>query len=121
MISFEKDDWLIDLRILFYRRKWKLEELILAKRKRKKEKARKGKEKMQKKNLHRFIRVLKSFRLTKWQLSFDSGDYTKNAWLYPLNFVPGMRHHLCINFMDENYLSATLKNSIWRIMRTWIK
>lgn len=54
-------------------------------------------------------RVIKTVRVTRWQLALDTGDWVVNGWLYPLNFLPALQHHVCINFKGENYLFLRLK------------
>lgn len=121
MMIYEKEDWQLELNILFFHRKWSLEKLIFAERKQKKRTVEIKKKKIPKNILPRLFRLLKSFRITKCLIAIDSEDYLKNAWLYPLNFAPFTRHHLFINYMDDNYLLLIIKNSPWRILYTWLK
>jgi hypothetical protein len=124
LLIYKEDDWQLEVRILFFHRRWTLVDLFVGKRRAKKVRKKNvetAKKKKPLKNLQRIIRVIRSFRVTKWQLAIDSGDYIKNAWMYPLNFIQGMKYHLNINFTDENFLAVTLKNSVWRMLHAWIK
>ncbi|WP_142603547.1 hypothetical protein [Solitalea koreensis] len=121
MMIYEKEEWQLDLRIVFFHHNWALEKLIFAERKPKKRTVRIRKKKRTKNDLSFLLRLFKSFRIAKWQLAIDSGDYIKNAWLYPLNYAPYTRRHLYINFMDGNYLVVIVRNSAWRILYAWIK
>ena len=64
---------------------------------------------------------MKTFRVTKWELAIDTGDSLRNAWLYPLNFHPGMGRHFCVNFFDETYLLLEIRNAPWRMVRALMR
>ena len=66
--------------------------------------------------LKKLIRVLKTFRVTEWQLAVDTGDHTVNAQWYPMNFLPYTYKNLHINFIDENYLVLKMRNRPWKIV-----
>ena len=61
------------------------------------------------------MKLIKTFRVTNWKVAIDTGDTVKNAWLYPLNFIPDTRRHLHINFEDENYLVFSVRNAPWKL------
>ena len=69
----------------------------------------------------KIVRVIKTFRVTKWELAVDSGDYSRNAQLYPLNFLPYTFKHLYVNFRDENYLLLTIRNRPWKILYSFLR
>ena len=121
MLIYEKEDWQLELNILFFHRKWMLEKLFFAEKKHKRHNVEIGRKKLPENVLSRLFPLLKSFQITECHIAIDSGDYLKNAWLYPLNFAPFTRHNLHVNFMDENYLLLIIKNSPWRILYTWLK
>lgn len=67
------------------------------------------------------VNMAKAFRIIEWKLAIDTGDYVRNAQLYPLNFVPGFFNHLGVNFCDENYLVLKIVNRPWRILYTYMR
>ena len=71
--------------------------------------------------LKKMLRVVKTFRVTEWQLAIDAGDYTRNAQLYPLNFLPCAFEHLHINFMEDNYMVLKIRNCPWKIVYTLLR
>ena len=71
--------------------------------------------------LKKLIRVLKTFRITEWQLAVDTGDHTRNAQFYPLNFLPYTYKNLNINFCDENYLVLKIRNRPWKIVFAFLR
>lgn len=111
-------EWWLSMQILFFQKTMRLSEI---KAKPKKIKNAKAKEKPGKKMkisrmLMKGIRVIKTFRVNEWQLAIDTGDHTRNAQLYPLNFLPYAFKHLHINFRDENYLVLKIRNRPWKIL-----
>jgi hypothetical protein len=56
----------------------------------------------------------------EWRLAMDTGDYILNARLFPLNFLPGCRNHLHINFLEENYLYLKIRNYPWKIIYAFV-
>ena len=71
--------------------------------------------------LKKLIRVLKTFRVTEWQLAVDTGDHTVNAQWYPMNFLPYTYKNLQINFIDENYLVLKMRNRPWKIVFAFLR
>ncbi|MBS1511600.1 MAG: hypothetical protein JST86_12210 [Bacteroidetes bacterium] len=69
-----------------------------------------------KKVLKKSTAVLKTFSVDEYTLAVDTGDFTVNARLYPLNFLPGARNHLFINFHNNNFLVLKLHNYPWRML-----
>jgi hypothetical protein len=65
--------------------------------------------------------LLKTFRVTHWEIAIDTGDVIKNAWLFPLNFYPPVHRHLFINFSDENYLLFEARNSPWKLVYAFMR
>ncbi|HLG40915.1 MAG TPA: hypothetical protein VI461_14645 [Chitinophagaceae bacterium] len=118
-----ENEWWLSFRILFFRKTIRFAEI---KSKPKKiagvKKKRKRKRKMQPMSLlKKIIRVLKTFRVTKWQLAVDTGDYVRNAQLYPLNYTKYTFNHLYINFTGENYLTLGIRNRPWKIIYALLK
>ncbi|HMU47476.1 MAG TPA: hypothetical protein PKC72_13975 [Chitinophagaceae bacterium] len=106
------ETWKIKFRILFFRKTIQFnrgKKKITAKKKSIKSKKRKI-------PLQKIIRLLKTFKINKWNLSVDSGDYIENALLYPMNFLRPFQNHLNINFNDENYLFIEITNRPWKIL-----
>lgn len=121
-IIYKEHKWWLRLNVFFVHKQWDLERLILTKRKKKKPAKPRKKTKVHKaRRLRKILNVVKTFRVTKWQLAIDTGDVTKNAWLYPLNFSPYTRQHLYINFLDENYLVMIIRNAPWKMAYAFLK
>ncbi|MFI5187142.1 MAG: hypothetical protein ACHQF0_10480 [Chitinophagales bacterium] len=119
IIIYENDKWLLKIRVLFFSKQWDLEKLLFKEKKIKRIK----KVKRKRKNIWfgKFLNLIKTFRVTKWQIAIDTGDCIKNAWLYPLNFYPSTRHHLLINFSDENYFLIVIRNAPWKLAYAFMK
>ena len=120
-VIYEKEEWWMNVSILFFRRKWALEKMIFAEKKKKKHTRQKQKKRMSSKIFQKIFSVLQTFRVRQWQITIDSGDDIENAWLYPLNFFPYMKQHVYINFVDENFLVLSIRNIPWRMVYAWIK
>lgn len=61
-------------------------------------------------------RVLQSFTISVFQLEIDTGDYTRNAWLYPLVYaIKPLRQHVQVNFMGRNEGVLVVENRLWNI------
>ena len=122
-VSYQNETWWLDLRVLFFHKQWDLEKLIFRTKKKKKTRKRGYKKEVSKKGsrARKFLNVVKTFRVTKWQIAVDTGDVTKNAWLYALNFTPHTRRHLHINFTDENYMLLVIRNSPWKLAYAFLK
>ncbi|MEP7374991.1 MAG: hypothetical protein ABI675_16460 [Chitinophagaceae bacterium] len=128
-ISFGKvvlwydDEWRLSIRILFFKKIIRLSE-IKSKPEKIKDAAAKKKSKRRMKIrqlLKKAVRIIKTFRVTEWRLAVDTGDHTRNAQLYPLNFLPGTFRHLQINFRDENYLVLKIRNRPWKILYAFLR
>ena len=65
--------------------------------------------------------MAKTFRITEWKLALDTGDYSLNAPLYPLNFLPYTINHILVNFQNENYLALKVRNRPWKILIVFLK
>jgi hypothetical protein len=116
-IHYESEEWLLRFRIVFYKREIKLR--TLKRRKGKRKKAKRAKRRPQR-MIRKFFAVGKTFRVPVWKISLDTGDYTHNALLYPLNHFIG-RDHCNINFLGENHLVLELRNNLGRMLYAWIR
>ena len=117
-----ENEWWLTIRVFFYRRTIRLSEIMTNSGKIK-EDAEKKTEKRRIKTrrlLMKLLRAIRTFRVTKWELTIDTGDNVLNAQLYPLNYLPCTFKHLEINFRNENYLFAKISNRPWRILRVLI-
>jgi hypothetical protein len=122
-VLYDEDKWWLKMHIGFFHKQWDLEKLIFDRRKKikKAKTVRKKKKPPRARKLRKFLNLLKTFRVTRWQLAIDSGDEVRNAWLYPLNFFPQTWRHLYVNFMDENYLIITIRNALWKLTYAFLK
>lgn len=115
------DDWWLGFRVLFFQRKIRLSSM---KAKPKHGAAARPVKKVKKKRkglLRKMIRVLQTFRVKEWRLAVDTGDFTFNAQAFPLNYFPGFRNHLQINFNDENYLFIRIWNRPIRVLFAFLR
>ena len=118
-LVFDEDKWWLKISVFFISKKWELEKLLHNPRKKvKKVKLKPGTKKS--KFLRRLFKIIKSSRITRWQIAIDTGDNVKNAWLYHLNFYPAFCH-LHINFFDENYLFLEIRNAPWKMVYALMK
>jgi len=121
LLIYKEDEWLLFIRVLFFTREKNLSAPKKGNEKKKKEqkKAVQKKKRNIRKLLKKGLRVAKSFIITDWRISVDTGNHVHNAWLYPLNFMlPG--NHCNINFYNENYLMLKAKNQLWRMLYAWL-
>lgn len=66
--------------------------------------------------------LLKSFRLRRFELELDTGDYVLNAQLYPVNhIVYGDRVHISINWQNQDRLLLVLESRVIRILYHIVK
>jgi hypothetical protein len=123
IVTYQNDTWWLSLKVFFFHKQWDLEKLIFDKRKKKKTVRHPHKRAALKKTnrAKKFLSVVRSFRITKWQIAVDTGDVTKNAWLYALNFTRHTRRHLHINFTDENYMLLVIRNAPWKLAHAFLK
>jgi len=119
-LVYEENKWWLSVSILFFSKTWELERLAYKRKK----PAREVKPKTRRRRskwLRRLFNMGTSFRIIRWRIAIDTGDDIRNAWLYPLNFYPAFRHHLFINFSDENYLFLQIRNAPWRMLYALMK
>ena len=119
-IVYEQDKWWLKISVFFFFKQWDLEGLIFKPKK----KVRKNRPKTKRglsKWLRKLFNLIKTFRVTKWQIAIDTGDDVRNAWLYSLNFYPGISNHFCVNFFDESYLLLEIRNAPWKMVYALMK
>jgi hypothetical protein len=122
MIVYEKEDWWLKVQFSLFKKKWSLIEMVTKSTKKGKKAKPTRKKTIKKKNwLPKILNMLKTFRITKWQIAIDSGNNVINAWMYPLNFFPYTYQHLFVNFNEENYLALIIRNVPLRMLYAWIK
>lgn len=117
------DEWRLSMQLFFYSKTMSIHEL---KNKPGKKKTTLHKKKLRKKGsrfqkVKKLLRVLQTFRVTEWKLALDTGDFTRNAQLYPLNFIPYAAEHLHINFTGETYLLVKIRNRPWNILIAYFR
>jgi hypothetical protein len=113
-----EDEWWLKIRILFYQKTIRISDIKSKAGKRKivDEKKKPKKKFYLKFSLAKLFRLINTFRITEWKLAIDTGDHTRNAQLYPMNFFPSVFRHLYINFSNENYLVLKIKNRPWKML-----
>lgn len=115
------EEWWFSFRILFYQKEILLSEI---KRKNKSEKNREKSQRPKKNRIWLFkkiIKVIRSFKIKEWQVGIDTGDFVRNAQLYPINFVPTTFRHLYVNFHGDTFLFIRIQNNVWRIIYSLIR
>ena len=117
---YEGGKWWLKISVFFFFKRWELEELIF-KPKKKVKKTRPKKKTDYSKRFRKLLNLIKTFRVTKCRIAIDTGDDVRNAWLYSLNFYPGISRHLCVNFFDENYLLLEIQNAPWKMVYALMK
>ena len=118
-----EEGWRMHVHVPFYQKTFNLAEIKRKPRKIVTEDAEKKNKK--RRNLRRMIKMIipmaKTFRITEWKLALDTGDYSLNAPLYPLNFLPFAVNHILINFQNENYLVLKVRNRPWKMLIVFLK
>jgi hypothetical protein len=71
--------------------------------------------------MRKIKRIIKGVHVNEWQLAVDTGDYARNAQLYPLNFIPAFYRHLLINFTGDNYLIIKIQSRAWKIIYAMLR
>jgi hypothetical protein len=123
IVVYEREEWWLCIRILFFQKNWRMLELLESTKK-KEFKKRKLKVKIKKKRAVPFpkiIRIIRTFHITQWKLRLDTGDYSWNAWLFPINYFPFAYQKLKVNFQGDNYLLLIIRNTPLRVLRAWIR
>ena len=119
---WDEEEWWLSMRIFFYRKTMKLSEIKVMREKKDGTLNKKWKRAMNiSRMMTKMISVIKTFRVTEWELAIDSGDYSRNAQVYPLNFLPHTFEHLYINFRNENYLLLKIRNRPWKILYSLLR
>jgi hypothetical protein len=109
--------WWMEFRILFFHKKLKLS----ARKSKPTANTEKRKKTKTRIPFYKVVNCMKTFRVKEWKLAIDTGDYPLNAKLYPLNFLPGLQHHLEVNFTERNYFYIKIHNAPWRIIHAWLR
>ena len=119
-IAYEQGKWWLRISVFFFAKQWELEDVIFKRRKKVKKNKPKAKT-SHSKWFRKLLNLIKTFRVTKWRIAIDTGDDVRNAWLYALNFYPGVSRHFCVNFFDENYLLLEIRNAPWKMVYALMK
>jgi len=71
--------------------------------------------------LRKGLRLLKSFKIKRFDLNIDTGDYTLNAKLYPLFlFLNNGVRHFHVNFENRNQFVLHIQNRPIDIIKSFI-
>lgn len=117
ILRFDKE-WLMTVRVLFFRKTIPLASMRKIKKTAKKPT---GNKKTNTPSLKKIMNMIKAFRMEEWKLALDSGDYALNAQLYPLNFLPVFYPNLNINFMDEQYIYIRISSPPWKLLIAFLR
>jgi hypothetical protein len=122
MLFYEGEEWKLRVTIFFYTKTLVLPFTSGAREKVKKEQKKKRKKQIKFSKLWpKILRMLKTFKVHYWQLAVDTGDYVRNAQLYPVNVMPGLNRHVRVNFTGENYCCFSISNRPWKLLYAWIR
>jgi hypothetical protein len=117
-----EDEWWLSIRLFFYRKTIRFTQINTRSEKLNSTAKTEQRKKLKiKRRLKKIIRVIKTFRVIEWQIAIDTGDHTRNAQLYPLNFLSRALGHLSINFRDENFLVLKISNRPWKILYAFLR
>jgi hypothetical protein len=121
MLTYEAEEWCMSISVLFFYRRWSLEQLMLSKKTKETTKKTGRKKRFSGGAFTKMWRVLNSFEIKRWSLAMDTGDPSRNALLYPVNMIPGLQRHVHINFCGNNYLVLHIRNTAWRVIYAILK
>jgi len=117
-----EDEWWVSMRVFFYRKKIPFSRI--KKRSKKNNNTIKSSDKRRlktKRNIEKLIAVAKTLQVMEWQLAIDMGEFSRNARLYPLNFLSCTYDHLNINFQNKNFLIIKIKGWPWKMLYAFLK
>jgi hypothetical protein len=120
-LFYEDEVWWLQIRVLFFYKKWNLFQMIFANKKKKVAQNRRRKKERKHLPVLKFFKILKTFQIVQWEIAFSADDNSKNAFWYCLNFFPLTSGHVRINFFDENYLVLIIRNKASRMAYAFIK
>lgn len=129
VIPAEDDLW-IRIRIFFWQRQWLLTRLMLLAESRGKERPKRkkapapkpGKKAKTSFSWKTIKRIMASFRIRRFRLDLDTGDYLLNSWLFPLlYFIQTPRHGIRINYLGRTDIDVELENSGFRLLRAFLR
>lgn len=69
------------------------------------------------------LQLIGSCRVSRWYVSFDTGDMVLNGQLYPLVYLAGQQlgKPTTINFWGENVVQVSISNNLGRLGRIFIQ
>jgi len=108
----------IDLRIL----RWhKMIDLVALRKKWAKSEGRKAGRKKRRVSLRKMWAIFRSFKVSRFYLTVDTGSMQMNGILYPVFIMAGRRTggNISINFTDENEIIFKANNNLFRILRVY--
>lgn len=119
-IDFRQDDFWLTIKVFFMRFNWRIQELA-----RKKTVTKSIQVKKQNAGTRaifpKIMRVLKSTRVSQFELRIKPNDYTTTGMLYPLNFFQlADPYKLSVTFNEEPYLAIRITTVPWRIAYAFI-
>lgn len=120
---------LLEVRVLFFRRRLQLGETGRPKPEKRQEKKRptpkrKGKSLSPKRLMRLAINVLRSFRVRRFHLIWDTDDFVRNAWFFPpAAWVSARGWPVQINFQGRRELALIVENRlarvVWAVLKTF--
>lgn len=105
--------WQWFFQFLFFEKKWKLQEKKPKPPKKKKRKKKKGLPISPKQMFALAKKLIQTFKVIRFRINWDTGDFVKNAYLYPLFHVLSRgRRQLHINFTGNQELCIHLQTRL---------
>ncbi len=66
--------------------------------------------------------VFKAIKIKRFRLDIDTGDYVRNAQLYPLfHTLSKPAHHIHINFMGREEVVILLQTRLWNLAGAFLR
>jgi len=117
VVPFAEEGYL-QIRFLFFKKKWPLSSLMTATPESSKPKTRKSKSWRPKHPIKIARRLWRSFHVLQFRLNIDTDDYVLNAYLYPaFKAISSKRKMDCVvNFRGQTELLLVIENRLFRIL-----
>ena len=72
--------------------------------------------------LRTVLSVLRSFRVRRWDVDIDTGDFATNAYLFPVVYMLSRwRGAWRVNYKGDVVIRVAVDNSPFRILRAWLR
>lgn len=119
-LSFKENSVFADLRIAWWKKQI---DLLETKSSEKQTEVKKDKKEARRISFRKMLGIIRSFRIKKLFVDWDTGDIPLNGLLFPFFLLLSAKSgkHININFKGENKLILKLENNLARIIWAFIK